>query len=278
MNSSIITRSGANVLFVNSMVLKSLTEPQKTPLILLHGFAQTPQSWQTTIDQFSDDRPVHAIELLGHGKTGLSLGEPSVEMVRDYVVSEIDRLVGGPAAVWGYSQGGRVAYDLVLNAPDRVSFLVIESAAPGIEDPIARADRRSRDFALASRIEAGSIEDFVDLWERIPALDGQTEEMIQQQRPDRLAQDPVALAAALRGIGQAAYEPMWDRLGEIKVKAMFFAGALDPIYEGLTYKASQLTGGEVVPAIFDQVGHAVHLANPKGTANYVESVLEDYLS
>lgn len=241
-------------------------------MILLHGFAQTSQSWQTTIENLSDDREVHAIELPGHGKTGLTLGEPGVELVREFIASEIARIADGRAIVWGYSQGGRVAYDLVLNSLQSVSALIIESAAPGIEDPINRADRRSRDFALASRIEAGPIEDFVGLWERIPALGEQSKQTIEQQRPDRLAQDPVALAAALRGIGQAAYEPMWDRLGEIQIPVLLLAGERDAIYSAHSKRAATL----IPNASFKQVegaSHAVHLAQPEAAAQLVEDFL-----
>ena len=51
-----------------------MTEIPNTPLILIHGFAQTPQSWQTTIDNLPGDRTIHAIELPGHGETALGKG------------------------------------------------------------------------------------------------------------------------------------------------------------------------------------------------------------
>ena len=85
------------------------------PLVLLHGFAQSGESWQTTIDCLPRALRVHAIDLPGHGATGLSRGEPSVELAREMVAEAVET-VGGRAAVWGYSQGARVAFDFALHS------------------------------------------------------------------------------------------------------------------------------------------------------------------
>ena len=216
---------------------------------------------------------MHAIELPGHGKTALTHGAPTVESVRQFVADEIDRLAGGRAAVWGYSQGGRVAYDFVLNHPERVSALIIESAAPGIADPIARADRRSRDEALASRIEAGKIEDFVALWETIPALGEQTKAEVESQREARLAQTPEGLAASLRGIGQSAYEPMWDRLAEIAAPTLLISGERDVIYTRHAEAAAKLIEGARRETIAG-ASHAVHLQGAAETVAAVRDFLD----
>jgi 2-succinyl-6-hydroxy-2,4-cyclohexadiene-1-carboxylate synthase len=232
-------------------------------LVLVHGFAQTPASWGATIENLPADMTIVAPELPGHGETALTRGEPSPQLAREVLLEAIPE----HAVVWGYSQGARAAFDLALNAPERVSALIIESGVPGIEDPVARADRRSRDFALSTRIEAGKIEDFVNLWERVPALGDQSQELIEQQRPDRLRQDPVALAAALRGIGQSAYEPMWDRLGEIAVPTLLITGERDVTY---SRHADRIVG--LIPDA--GAAHGVHLAQPAACAQAVLEFLD----
>lgn len=244
----------------------------RTPLLLIHGFAQTAKSWQTVIETLSDDRPVHAIELPGHGGTALTREEPTVESARRFVAQQMDRAGIEDAAIWGYSQGARVALDFALNESSRTSALILESGTAGIADPLARADRRSRDFALSKRIENSTIEQFVDLWESVPALTDQSRELIAAQRDDRLAHDPIALAAALRGIGQSAYEPMWDRLAEITVPTLVISGARDSLY---TTHADRIAAS--VPgashAIIEGAGHSVHLEKPVPTVKEVEAFL-----
>lgn len=242
------------------------------PLLLIHGFAQTAQSWQSVIEIIADRRQTHAIELPGHGATALNVGQPSVENVRAFLVAELDRIGSERAVIWGYSQGARCALDLALSSPRRVAALILESGTAGIEDAIARADRRSRDNALASRLEAGTIDQFVDLWEQIPALTGQSAELIAAQRAGRLSHDPRALAAALRGIGQAAYEPMWDRLPLISVPALVLSGERDKIYSALATRiAAQIPGA--VHKTITGAGHSVHLEVPNATVDAVTEFL-----
>lgn len=238
------------------------------PLVLVHGFAQTPASWDATIEKLPAGLKVVAPELPGHGQTALTRGTPSPELAREVLLESIDQ----PSIVWGYSQGARAAFDLALNAPESVAALIVESGIPGIEDPVTRADRRSRDFALSTRIEAGKIEDFVSLWERVPALGEQSQKIIEQQRPDRLRQDPVALAAALRGIGQSAYEPMWSRLGEIAQPTLLITGVRDVTY---TQHADRIV--ELIPnarrVTIPDAAHGVHLAQPEAAAAAVAEFL-----
>ena len=113
----------------------------------------------------------------------------------------------------------------------------------------------------------------MNLWERVPALGDQSRELIEQQRPDRLRQDPVALAAALRGIGQSAYEPMWDRLGEIAVPTLLITGERDVTYSRHAERLSEaLAGAKLV--VVPEAAHGVHLAQPAAAARAVGEFLE----
>lgn len=249
----------------------------KTPLLLIHGFAQTAKSWQTVIAAMSmadSDRALHAIELPGHGATALTLGEPTVESVRAFTAERMARLGLATAVVWGYSQGSRVALDFALSHPDRVAALVLESGTAGIDDRLKRADRRSRDYALSKRIEQSDIEQFVELWESVPALAGQSPVLVEAQRADRLSHDPAALAVALRGIGQSAYEPMWDRLAQISVPVLTLSGDRDGVYSRHAERiAASVPNGRQV-AIRD-AGHSAHLERPEAAVAEVVAFLRD---
>lgn len=247
----------------------------ETPLVLVHGFAQTPKSWQSTIESLHDrtggTRPVHAIELPGHGATALTRGEPTVENVRSALRDAI-QTAKPPVVLWGYSQGARVALDYALERQNDVAALILESGTAGIDDPLARADRRSRDFALASRLENQSIEEFVQLWETIPALTDQSQQLIEAQRFDRLSHDPKALAAALRGIGQAAYEPMWDRLADLIVPILAISGERDKPYTANAERIAA-TAPAATHVTIPAAGHSVHLERPRATVAEVERFL-----
>lgn len=214
---------------------------------------------------------IKAVELPGHGETGLKRGEPTPELARASIIEAVESF-DSPAVVWGYSLGARATFDFLINRPGRARAAVLESGTPGIEDPLVRAERRSRDYAMSKRLEAGTIEEFVAGWERLPAIGEQSPEVIAKQRPVRLAQDPVALAAALRGIGQASYEPLWARVHEIEIPVLLLTGAEDQIYAGQAERLAQLLPDaqrESIPG----AAHAVHISHPSESVAAVERFL-----
>lgn len=239
------------------------------PMVLIHGFAQTPASWGPVVDLLGATRQLEIPELPGHGSTALSEGTPTPESARAVVARSCASL-GRPAAVWGYSQGARVALDLALNHPESVAALILESGSAGMDDPAARAARREHDLDLSRRIEAEPIEQFVAQWERNPALGVQSPEVIAAQRADRLAHDPSALAAALRGIGQAAYEPMWDLLGEIDSPVLLLTGSSDHKYAAHAERMADAVRFATSVSV-DGAGHAVHIERPEAA---VAAVIE----
>ena len=69
-----------------------------------------------------------------------------------------------PVPLIGYSLGGRMALLAALDHPDLVERLILISASPGIAGDTARAERRTRDEALADHIEAVGTKAFLDEW------------------------------------------------------------------------------------------------------------------
>ena len=56
------------------------------------------------------------------------------------------------------------------------------------------------------------MDQIVAVWERQPLFADQSDALVEEQRPGRLAQDPRALALLLRTAGQGALDPVWQRL------------------------------------------------------------------
>jgi len=75
----------------------------------------------------------------------------------DGIAALVAASTGERFALVGYSMGGRLALHTALAMPERVSRLVLVSTGAGIEDPAARAARRTADETLAESIERGSI-------------------------------------------------------------------------------------------------------------------------
>jgi 2-succinyl-6-hydroxy-2,4-cyclohexadiene-1-carboxylate synthase len=231
------------------------------PLLLLHGFAGSGSSWSGHVSELARTRRTIAPDLPGHGASGASTPDRmTVERTADDLAALLARLDVRPADVLGYSLGARIALRLAVAHPDAVDRLVLESPSAGIEGPDERAARRAADEGLADRIERDGIEAFVDAWERNAvfasqlALPARTAARV---RATRHANRPAGLAASLRGAGQGAMEPLFDRLGDVIAPSLVIRGALDDIGRPRAERvAAGIPGARL--AVIEGAGHTPH--------------------
>ncbi len=181
---------------------------------------------------------------------------------------------GEGAVLCGYSLGGRLALRSALRAPERYAAVITVGASAGIEEPEARSARAAADDRLAGWMETSRIEDIVSVWERQPLFADQTDALVEDQRPGRLAQDPRSLALLLRTAGQGALPPVWHELETLRPPLLAMAGARDEAYARV---AERMAG--VAPdgrsALLEGAGHAAHLQQPEAFAERVSTFLSD---
>src|SRR5690606_30531101 len=114
--------------------------------------------------------------------------------------------------------------------------LVLESASPGLAGEDERAARREADEELARGLERHGIRPFVERWEALPLfatqarLDAGT---LERQRRQRLAHDPDALAAALRGLGTGSLPSLWHEIERVRMPTLLLVGERDARYREL---------------------------------------------
>lgn len=116
------------------------------PLLLLHGFPETHLMWRDVAPRLTDAFTVVCADLRGYGRSGCPASDqehaPYAKraMARDLVVA-MERLGHDRFAVAGHDRGGRVAYRLALDHPDRVERVAVLDILP--TDAVwARADDR----------------------------------------------------------------------------------------------------------------------------------------
>lgn len=248
------------------------------PLLLLHGFTGSGESWNEVAELLASDRRVIAPDLLGHGQSDAPTAPERYRIGRCAadLIALLDALELAQVDLLGYSMGGRVGLYLALTYPTRVRRLVLESASPGLHDSSERAARVAGDAALAEQIEREGIEAFINYWENIPlfesqrALPGSVRERV---RAGRLRNRAVGLANCLRGLSTGAQPSLWNRLTELDIPTLLIAGALDVKFTDINRRmADALPKAQL--AIFAENGHSVHLENP---GLYAQTV-RDFLS
>lgn len=250
---------------VNGVALNVVESGAGPPILLLHGFTGSRETWTPFRTAWAGYRLI-AVDLLGHGGSDCPADPERYGMpnaVRD-LLALLDALAVDQAVVLGYSLGGRIALRLALAAPARVRALILESASPGIADPAERAARRERDAAWADAIERDGLPAFVALWESLPLFAGQArlpDAIRARLRAQRLHHNAAGLANSLRGIGAGMDEPLFDRLPTLTMPVLLMAGHLDETY---TAHAQRMTA--MIPraeaALVPDAGHTVHLEQP----------------
>jgi 2-succinyl-6-hydroxy-2,4-cyclohexadiene-1-carboxylate synthase len=222
-------------------------------LVLVHGFTQTLRSWDWLAATLSETFQVVRVDLPGHGGSG------GVEMSFEETAAAIGD-AGGTATYVGYSMGGRLCLRLALDRPDLVQALVLVGASPGLADGAERAARRDADEALAADIKRIGTAAFLERWMAQPMFS------TLQPRPEdlaaRLDNTPAGLAAALRRLGTGVQEPMWDRLGELKMPVLAVTGQEDARYGHIAEEMADAIGVNAQVVALAGAGHAAHLERP----------------
>ena len=230
-------------------------------IVLLHGFTQTGRSWAPTVAALGERYRALAPDLRGHGAAA-DVRPVSFDAVRGDVLERAPERF----ALAGYSMGGRIALGLALAAPERVARLALIGASPGLADARERRARRAADEALAARIERKGIEWFAREWAAQPLFAGQPPEVVAAAQAERLRQSPAGLAAALRGLGTGAMEPLWERLGELAMPVTLIAGERDAKFRAIANRMARAIPDASL-AVVEGAGHAPQLEAPAVVAD-----------
>lgn len=245
------------------------------PLVLLHGFGGSARSWRGPVSDGLHAAGIEPmpVDLPGHG-ADVGRSRPS-DFTLPATLRRIDGVVDGVVDLMGYSMGGRLALHYAVARPGSVRRMVLESSSPGLETEEARSARRSADEALARRIVGRGVEDFVDAWEELPLFASRRrlpEAIRSLHRSRRLQNDPLSLAASLRGVGTGVLPSLWDRLADVAVPTLLLVGEEDGKFVDVAHRMERRLPKATV-VVVDGAGHTVHLERPEAWLDAVVTFL-----
>jgi 2-succinyl-6-hydroxy-2,4-cyclohexadiene-1-carboxylate synthase len=232
-----------------------------TPLVLLHGFTQTRQSWRRTANELRGRYRVITPDLPGHGQSAEKTA--SFDAATAYLRALAPTT---PFTLAGYSMGGRIALHAAFHL--HIDRLVLLGASPGIQDQKERDERRRRDAALADRIEEIGVERFAQEWGEQPLFAGQSDRVKAGAYADRLRNTPTGLANALRGLGTGTMEPLWDDLTKLTIPVTLITGERDEKFRALAEAMLQRLPNATHVTI-PGAGHAAQLEDPQAVARAI---------
>lgn len=270
---------------------------ESTTVVLLHGFAQTPRSWDDAVD-FLVRRSGCAVEALDFSE------QMSAQLGWDELCDELlERWTSfdQPPVVVGYSMGGRIALGVlcrwwrercaarvriaggshdVLPAPP-FSALVLEGAGLGPSGFEDRASLLQRNGLWAERLNRQGVEAFVDYWEALPLFATQSELSAEKRlriRGDRLSYEASELVFLLDEWGAHRMPDDAETCAALRelrdegVAVLYVAGEMDAKYAAV---AGRLEGeGLACASIVARAGHNVHEEQPDAFAETLAAFLE----
>ena len=255
------------------------------PLVFVHGHSGSWENWLENIPQFAQSRRVVAMDLPGFGHSQMPAQDISIEAYARSVAELLDKLDIESAPVVGNSMGGFVAAQMCIDHPERVSGVVLVSAAGlstkymGLSSEFFR--RKSvQAFARATNAFAAVPEARAQTLVRRPRLRRAVLQMV-VKHPERL---PAAMCIELiRGSGRPAAPDATDaimsydfrdKVSEISCPALVVWGEDDrvvPVEAADEYERAIPHAKKVILA---DTGHVAMLERPAA----FNSLLDDFLA
>lgn len=250
------------------------------PLVLLHGFAQSLNSFAELVPLLAKKYRVLRVDLPWHGQT-----TERTKHVLDWptltneLCQAIEQLDIRPAHWFGYSQGGRAAIMCRVAYAERFRSLALLGASPGIADADERELRKQSDCLLGENIVGRGMAWFAHYWESLPIFATQqflpepTRKLI---RDERLACTPLGLKMALQCYGTGTMPDCFSEIICWKQPLFLAAGEMDTKFvESNARIAATSQSSELRHVVFPKCGHAAHLERP---AEFAKLLIEFFKS
>lgn len=220
------------------------------PLVLLHGFAMTADSWQLVMNQFAQDRQVVAYDLPGHGRSACFPTSGRTAVAADALIADIEGRRIGPVHLCGHSMGGAVACLMALKSPSMVRSLTL--LAPGAFGPEINA-RLLRRFAVADTEQSllPLLEQFYG-WRR-PVGEATLENLLADRKRSGAGENYLKILGLVLD-GERQRELSREALASLAIPLKIIWGTQDRVLP--TRQAHKLPG-EFGVHVFDGVGHSI---------------------
>jgi len=229
----------------------------------LHGFMGSGDDWSVITEALRDESFSICVDLPGHGK---SVGRPSYEYTMEGATQALADVLDDAGVqtcdLVGYSMGGRVALYFAIHHPERVNSLILESASPGLTASKDRNARRLVDAERADNIRQDLLA-FLAGWYRMPLFASLERYGLVETMIDRRANNnPEEIARALEGLSVGAQPSLWERLVDMDIPTLTFAGELDEKYVEIT-RHMAVGSRNMQTVIVPEAGHCIHAERPQ---------------
>ena len=233
------------------------------PFLLIRGLSSDVYRWPSSfVKEISHKFKVILFDNRGAGRTDKPDIEYSIKMMADDTVGLMKAMNIEKANILGYSMGGSIAQEVVLNYPERVNKLLLCGAGCG--GPNAKA-ATAEVLNLLTFDRKGMTPEQV-LRKTLPILfpenfiKSHPEEIEEYIRRSTLA--PIPTHSYKRQLGAIAKFESYSRLNNIDTPTLIISGKEDILVpcQNSEVLAENIPGAALT--LFDEVGHAMFTQKP----------------
>lgn len=253
----------------NGVTIRYLDEgdPRGTPIVLLHGYSDSWQSFSRVLPLIPDRFRVIAVDLRGHGgsdrpASGYGIGDMADDVVRLMADLELER-----AVMVGHSMGSFVAREVVRRAPRRFDRLVLVGSAANVIN-----EGTQQLFEVIHTFDDHVPPEFISEFQR---------STFARPLPDAFVADVIAASSSVppRVWREAAHGMMmWNdqrRLPQLRLPTLLVWGEKDQVFGRADQEAllDAIPGSRLVA--YQDTGHAPHWEVPEAFINDLLGFLEE---
>ena len=265
-------------------------DPAAPPVLFLHGLGASKVSLLPVIGGLASQHRVVAMDFPGFGKSSAPVGARyDAAWLAESALATLDAAGVDRAAIVGNSMGGRVAVELALRHPDRVSALGLLCPAVAFDEyrlmrPLMNVMRFDLPFGAAPWPLAGSLpRRFIDVGlrsmfadpTRVPAanLVAARDDFIRlmANRGRRLA-----FLAATRRLGLEAPRRFWARLADLEVPSLWIFGRQDRLVSCAYAETVRTQLPTAVVELWEDCGHVPQFEHPVDTVDRLATFFADH--
>jgi pimeloyl-ACP methyl ester carboxylesterase len=265
--------------------------PQGAPVVVaVHGLGGSALNWGLLGPRLTATHRVLAVDLWGHGGSGVPAGRPSLADDLRLLHRFGTEVAGEPVVLLGHSMGGVLALQHTAAHPETVARLVVLSPpVPGSRGRLDRAMLARRAFlglpgvsaAVARKLAGLTAEQVVDRQlrqatphvDRIPAegvAAAVAETRRRAARPDAARAQAVQWAGILDTMALLGHARAWrEVLSDVVVPTLWLQGADDPLAKADQAAALAATRPDWPFRVRPGVGHLLAIEDPEWTAAQV---------
>jgi pimeloyl-ACP methyl ester carboxylesterase len=251
----------------------------REPVVLVHGLGGQWQNWLENIPRLAQERRVLAMDLPGHGLTPEPDGEISISGYGRFVDSFCEELGVRRAAIVGNSMGGFISAEVAIQFPERVSRLVLVSAAG-----ISTADALQQPILLLGRVAAAIATNTAARHRRLAArpITRHSSLALVARHPRLLAAD-LAYEGFFKGAGKGGFDEALracldydfrERLPDVRVPTLIVWGEKDSILPARDANEFERLISDSRKVVMKDTGHIPMAERPQA----FNDVLVDFLA